>query len=480
MSDNIRSNLPPDTVTRHRLLLVDDDPLIVESLGLVLQDQFDLITAETRKQADKIIRSLDSVPSLALVDLGLPPKPHKPDEGFVLIHDLLAINRDIKILILSGQDEEANIQHALTLGAVDFIPKPCDIPLLKTRLQHQVMMLGAEHAQQKTGTQEESLIGKSAAIDKLHILIKQFADTPFPVLIEGESGSGKELVAESLHNQSTRASKPFLTLNCAAISPELLEAELFGHSKGAFTGATSQRAGFFEEAGDGSLFLDEIGELSIDLQSKLLRVLENGEFYRLGETHPRKSSARIIAATNQDLGESVKKGLFRQDLFHRLYVLTIHVPPLRERDTDSLLLLEHFRNIYSINSKPFTLSDKATELLLAYAFPGNIRELRNIVIRLCAKYPGTEVSGNQIKAELESLTPASAEYTDVDRDAQVKKDLLGQKFNLDNSLTDLEQRYIKKALELSGGNLSQAARLLGINRTTLYSRLERHNDEDTE
>ena len=480
MSDDIRSNLQPDTVARYRLLLVDDDPLIIESLGLVLQDQFELITADTRKQVDKIIRSLDCVPSLALVDLGLPPKPHKPDEGFVLIHDLLALNRDIKILILSGQDEQANIQHALTLGAVDFIPKPCDIPLLKTRLQHQVMMLGAEHAQQKAGKQQASLIGKSAAIDKLHILIKQFADTPFPVLIEGESGSGKELVAESLHNQSTRAHKPFLTLNCAAISPELLEAELFGHSKGAFTGATSQRTGFFEEAGDGSLFLDEIGELSIELQSKLLRVLENGEYYRLGESTPRKSSARIIAATNQELGESVKKGMFRQDLFHRLNVLTIYVPPLRERDTDCLLLLDYFREIYTINSKSFTLSDEARELLLAYTFPGNIRELRNIVIRLCAKYPGTEVSGEQIKAELESTTPYLTESSDEGLDVQVKKDLLGQKFNLDNALTDMEQRYIKTALELSGGNHSQAARLLGINRTTLYSRLGRHNDEDTE
>ena len=480
MSNNIRSNPPQDTVTRHRLLLVDDDPLIVESLGMVLQDQFELITAETRKQVDKIIQSLGSVPSLALVDLGLPPKPHRPDEGFVLIHDLLALNRDIKILILSGQDEQANIQHALTLGAVDFIPKPCNIPLLKTRLQHQVMMLGAECAQQKTGEHRATLIGKSAAIEKLHVLIKQFADTPFPVLIEGESGSGKELVAESLHNQSTRASKPFLTLNCAAISPELLEAELFGHSKGAFTGATSQRAGFFEEASDGSLFLDEIGELSIELQSKLLRVLENGEYYRLGESQPRKSTARIIAATNRDLGESVRKGMFRQDLFHRLNVLTIYVPPLHERNSDCLLLLEHFRKIYIVNSKPFTLSDRARESLLEYSFPGNVRELRNIVIRLCAKYPGQEVSAAQLQAELESTTPRPADSMERDIDSQVRKDLLARKFNLDDALSHLEQRYIKTALELTDGNLSKAARLLGINRTTLYSRLERHNDEDTE
>ena len=244
--------------------------------------------------------------------------------------------------------------------------------------------------------------------------------------------------------------------------------------------ASSQRAGFFEEASDGSLFLDEIGELSIDLQSKLLRVLENGEYYRLGETQPRKSTARIIAATNRDLGESVRKGLFRQDLFHRLNVLTIYVPPLRERDNDCLLLLDNFRDIYSVNSKPFTLGDEARQLLLEYSFPGNIRELRNIVIRLCAKYPGAMVSGGQLMAELESATPYAVEKNDEVQVTQAKKDLLGQNFSLDDVLSQLEQRYIKTALELTDGNLSKAAKLLGINRTTLYSRLERHNGEDTE
>ena len=473
MSDK-PSNVPrPDVETRRRLLLVDDDALIVESLGMVLQDDYQIIPAETRTQANNLLHSMEDVPSLALVDLGLPPKPHSPEEGFTLIRDLLNLNRDIKILVLSGQNEQANIQHALTLGAVDFIPKPCDIALLKTRLAHQIMMLTAEQAQQHIARDKDKLIGESQAIETLRDLIRQFADSPFPVLIEGESGSGKELVAESLHNLSSRVRSAFLTLNCAAFSPELLEAQLFGHSKGAFTGAITLKTGFFEETSEGSLFLDEIGDLPVDLQSKLLRVLENGEYYRIGETQPRHSSARIIAATNRDLKDAVRKGTFRQDLYHRLSVLTINVPPLHERGDDCLILLDHFIKIYSSTGGRYVLSEEAKELLKKYKFPGNIRELRNITIRLGAKYPGKTVSRVQLEAELESITPYTevGEYADIE--AQVRKNLLDQKFRLDDFLGEQERHYINIALEMSSGNLSQAARLLGVNRTTLYSRLER-------
>jgi DNA-binding NtrC family response regulator len=470
---------PGIAADKPRLLLVDDDPLIAESLSMVLQDKYDVVTADTRPQANKLLHTLTDIPSLALVDLGLPPKPHAPEEGFALIHDLLGLNRDFKILVLSGQNEQMNIQHALTLGAVDFIPKPCDISLLRARLEHQMMMLAAEQAQQQTERNKDNLLGTSPAIMALRSLINQFADTPFPVLIEGESGSGKELVAENLHHQSARARAPFLMLNCAAFSAELLEAQLFGHSKGAYTGATADKSGFFEECNEGSLFLDEIGELSLELQSKLLRVLENGEYYRLGETQPRKSSARIIAATNRDLKESVRKGGFRQDLYHRLSVLTIRVPSLHERGDDCLLLLEHFKNIYAPAARRFNLDVEAIELLRQYPFPGNVRELRNIIIRLSAKYPGLSVSKEQLKAELES-TEAHIGLNRTDLDAQARQDLLGKNFSLDGFLGELEQRYIHTALELSGGNYTQAARLLGINRTTLYSRLGRRANGEQE
>jgi DNA-binding NtrC family response regulator len=455
------------------LILIDDDPLIVESLSFVLKEDYEVYTAATRPDAKSLLVELEVMPSLALVDLGLPPTPHVPDEGFALISELLGLNRSIKILVLSGQSARSNIQHALTLGAVDFIPKPCDVLLLKARLQHQLMILDAEQHETRADVEEGGLLGQSSALETLRALITQFADTPFPVLIEGESGSGKELVAQCLHNQSARSQEPFLTINCAAFTPDLLEAQLFGHAKGAFTGAATARPGFFEEAGDGSLLFDEVGELPLELQSKLLRVLENGEYYRLGETRPRIARARMIAATNKDLREEVRAGHFRQDLYHRLSVLTVNVPPLRERGVDCLLLFDHFRQLYASTVTPFTLSKEAEKYLEQYSFPGNVRELRNIVIRLGAKYPGKCVGAEELNAELESAFVGPIGTTNSDLDEAAERELMSSGFRLDETLNECERRYINAALKLSDGNLSKAAKLLGINRTTLYSKLQR-------
>ena len=458
---------------RPALLFVDDDPLIVESLSLALAPDYEVHTAAGRKQAKQLLQQLEDIPPLALIDLGLPPVPHSPEQGFELIHELIAFNSNIKILVLSGQNETSNIQHALTLGAVDFVPKPCDVTLLRTRLAHQMMMVEAEQAEAEVETGEEKLLGDSRVITILRDLIKQFADTPFPVLVQGESGSGKELVAQSLHTLSPRARAPFLTINCAAFSADLLEAQLFGHAKGAFTGAATSRSGFFEDADTGTLFLDEIGDLPLDLQSKLLRVLENGEFYRLGETQPRYSDARIIAATNRDLRAEVQQGRFRQDLYHRLSVLTINVPALRERDRDCLLLLEQFKQVYAIgNLRPFELTDEAIQCLLEYTFPGNVRELRNIVIRLGAKYPGRQVDVGALRAEMESAM-APVDEDRLEDQGNIQNELLGKSFRLEDRLAQLERIYVTTALHMCGGNLSKAARLLGINRTTLYSRIQR-------
>ncbi len=455
------------------LLLVDDDALIVDSLSFVLEDDFQIATADSRQSTKQLLQALNTVPSLALVDLGLPPLPHAPDEGFALISELLAFNPEMKILVLSGQNKKSNIQHALTLGAVDFIPKPCDAELLKSRLQHQLMMLDAEQQQVDTQQVTGGLLGESAAMQTLRGQIAQFADTPFPVLIEGESGSGKELVAQCLHQQSEKASLPFLTINCATFTADLLEAQLFGHSKGAFTGADKARAGFFEEAGRGSLVLDEIGELPLELQAKLLRVLENGEFYRLGETQARSSQCRVITATNRDLREEVRTGRFRSDLYHRLSVLTIRVPPLRERGEDCLLLLAHFRKVYSASLTPFSLDKSVESILQEYSFPGNVRELRNIVIRLAAKYPGTSVGVDELYAELETSVTTIEASQGTGNDANIEQQLLQKGFRLDQQLDEWERAYITAALKLAGGNLSKAARLLGVNRTTLYSKIER-------
>ncbi len=459
-------------VEKPLLLFVDDDPIIVDAISVVLQNDFDLITAESRKQVKPLLQDLSVKPSLALVDLGLPPKPHSPVEGFKLIEELMSFNDSFKVLVLSGQNDDANIKHALTLGAVDFIPKPCDMPLLKSRLEYQMTMLDAESSEHELALEKTKLLGESAAINTLRDLIKQFADTPFPVLVEGESGTGKELVAEELHTTSERSKLPYLTINCAAFMPELLEAQLFGHTKGAFTGAASEKAGFFEEAGEGTLFLDEIGELPLVLQSKLLRVMENGEFYRIGETKPRISQARIVAATNRDLKDEIRAGSFRQDLYHRLSVLTIHVPELKERGHDVMMLVQHFKEMYAAGNPVFEMAEEAVSAIQQYSFPGNIRELRNIVIRLSAKYSGKTVSAQNLLDELEN--DFNTDVLDAESEGDfIENELKDKNFHLDDKLSQWEKKYINHALTKCNGNLSKTARMLGVNRTTLYSRLQR-------
>ncbi|OUD14018.1 sigma-54-dependent Fis family transcriptional regulator [Thioflexithrix psekupsensis] len=463
-----------------RLLLVDDDPLISESLTFVLKTEFDVNPVFNRDEAKRLLYKLPILPNIALVDLGLPPSTNTPDEGFSLIKELLNFNPNMKILVLSGQDSLDNIRHALTLGAVDFIPKPCaDLGLLKSRLKHQLMILSAEQQeiqQVKEKAKPVDLIGESLAMQTLKSQIQQFANLPFSVLVQGESGSGKELVAQSLHTQSDRLHQPCLTVNCAAFTSELLEAQLFGHAKGAFTGAATARVGFFEEASHGTLILDEIGEMPMPLQSKLLRVLENGEYYRLGETKVKKSTARIVASTNRDLLQEVKSGQFRSDLYHRLSVLTIKVPPVAERGEDKLALLAHFQKFYEKMGSRFTLDDKAKELWLQYEFPGNVRELRNIVIRLSAKYNEKTVTREQLANELETEIKIESIPEMVDSsDDVITRQLHKGNFYLDDVLLEWERRYINAALKTSQNNLSQAARILGINRTTLYSKMQRLN-----
>ncbi len=472
-------NCEMNEITRKPIiLLIDDDPVITESMGFILKNDFHIITAESRVEAKKHLSKLKHKPDLALVDLGLPPYPHKPDEGFALIEDLLAYDSQIKILVLSGQSDQSNMHHALTLGAVDFIPKPANPALLQSRLHHQLMLKQLENERQFS--EDDSLIiGESAAISALREQISQFAEPIFPVLIEGESGTGKELVANALHKQSSRINKPYLVINCAAIAPELLESQLFGHVKGAFTGADKSHKGFFEEAGEGSLFLDEIGEMPYDLQAKLLRVLESGEFHRIGETRTIKSRARIIAATNKFLQQEVADGNFRSDLFHRLSILKIQMPPVRERDADSFLLLQHFLQFYADSIKPIILDDEAIDCWEQYGFPGNVRELRNIVIRLCTKYPAQTISSNRLQQEFEQQYLAGA-VTDSLESSIFNSPLIQQKINngelnLNNLLKELEEVVIQEAMHLYKGNLSKVAKAIKINRTTLYSRMQKNN-----
>ena len=469
---------------RPRLLIVDDDALITDTLSFALGADFEVLVCESRQHAVDLLRQLPKAPELALVDLGLPPTPHTPDQGFLLIADLLAHSPGMRIFVLSGQNDAAHARHARALGAAEFIAKPCDPAALKKILARALAVRDAERrAEQNRAPGAEELIGQSPALMKLKSQLAQFADSPFPVLIEGESGSGKELVARSLHRLSARADKPYFALNCAAIAPTLVEPALFGHAKGAFTGAAAARAGYFEDASDGTLFLDEIGELPLELQSKLLRVLENGEYQRVGETSGRVSRARVIAASNRDLRQAVKQGAFRPDLYHRLSVFTLGVPPLRELGDDKLLLLEHFRRFYAEQAgvPAFSLDPAAERRWLAYPFPGNVRELRNIVIRLTAKHHGRQLAAADLEPEfdLESKTPAEASPGEGDVIAQAVRHLERSRgIQLDQMLQSLERGYIEAALRITRGNVSQAAKLLGVNRTTLYSRMNHPEEKD--
>jgi DNA-binding NtrC family response regulator len=468
------------------LLIVDDDPLITDTLHFVLSNDFEVFVAESRQQVKSLLTQLDTAPPLALVDLGLPPSQHKPDEGFALISDLLNYSKKTRILVLSGQNDEANARHARALGAIDFIAKPADPEQIKQAL---FSALRFDHeqpaAQVPAATLESSgIVGASFAVDRLRNQIKLYADAPFPVLIEGESGSGKELVAKSLHQWSKRSAKPYLALNCAAISPTLVEPTLFGYAKGAFTGATQAHSGYFEDAREGTLFLDEIGELPLELQAKLLRVLENGEFQRVGETGSRFSNARIVAATNRDLRKEVREGRFRGDLYHRLSVFSVHVPPLREQSEDKLSLLEHFRSHFAreVGAAPFVFAPDARRLWEDYHFPGNVRELRNIVIRLTTKYAGRTVNARELEDEFDldvvnpSTIPLPTDGLALQEYAKTHLRNL-HNFNLDQVIRQWERSYVEAALAMTHGNLSQAAKILGVNRTTLYSRMQTYQQE---
>lgn len=470
------------SVAKPLLLIVDDDPLISESLSFAFAQEYDVLTSHSRSHVRSLLRQLRNPPQLALVDLGLPPLPHRPDEGFALIGELLARSPDLKIIVLSGQSDDENARHARTLGAVEFVAKPCDPARLAELFRHILRFDAPSPAKTASG-----LIGESLPMQRLRLQLGQYANLAYPVLIEGESGSGKDIVASHyLHHQTERRDKPFLALNCAAISPTLLEPTLFGYAKGAFTGASTAKAGYFDDADSGTLFLDEIGELPLDLQPKLLRVLENGEYQRVGETQTRISTARIITATNRDLRQEMKTGRFRADLYHRLSVFTVSVPPVRETGLDRLLLLEHFRKncAATVRGEPFSLAADAQSLWLDYTFPGNVRELRNIVIRLTARYAGQAVTASQLRAELDypdsAVLPAAASSLDASQPEDVR--LAARQhlerfshLNLDATLDLWQRGYIEAAIELSGGNMSEAARRLGINRTTLYNRMEGWN-----
>jgi sigma-54 specific flagellar transcriptional regulator A len=315
------------------------------------------------------------------------------------------------------------------------------------------------------------IVGNSAEILHVKELISQVAKTNASVLIYGESGTGKELIARNIHDQSTRKNGPFIAINCAAIPADLLESELFGHEKGAFTGAANIRQGRFELANNGTIFLDEIGDMPLMMQVKLLRVLQEQSFERVGGSKTVQTDVRIIAATNQDLAQRIAAQQFREDLFYRLNVFPINVPPLRQRGEDISLLLDHVLSNLAKQMPTCTITISARQKLINYAWPGNIREMINIVERLCIMYPHQEVNVSQLPAD---ITKTRSSLLDMGEVVMIKADLAAASFDLKQHLENIEVCLINQALQKSHGVVANAARILGIRRTTLIEKMKKY------
>lgn len=461
----------PDNSNKPALLIVDRDPLSLDQLTAVLGNVFLVTASNSRKHACTLLRQIAVRPQLALVSLR-PTQGHK-DDPRRLLDDLLSLSPGIKIVVLADSHDADAAREARALGAVDYLLRPFD-PARLTRLLQQLQPYSAADTSERG-----QLLGHSAVLQKLRSQISLYADLAAPVLIHGETGSGKKAVAQALHRLSCRKQAPCLLLRCT--TPEDVEALLFGRAPGTAmrTAAQQDETGLLEQTGAGTLVLDQIDALPLTAQARLLRVLENGEYQRAGETQRRHSAARILATTRQDLRQAVRDGTFRSDLYHRLSAFTVEVPALRDMEGDRLSLLEYFRAFYGERARQpvFTFDESACKLWHQYSFPGNVRELQHIVLRLLIRHAGRRLSAAELEAELATTCPAEGAHALPEdpraRLEHAQRHLQSQAaFRLDDMLKSWEQGYIDAAMQLTQGNVTQAARLLGINRTTLYSRLE--------
>jgi two-component system NtrC family response regulator len=441
-----------------KLLIVEDDEAIRTQMKWALAANYEVFLAEDRPGALNIFRG--ERPAVVTLDLGLPPRPAEPEEGFVALREIMGMDSFAKVIIITGQDEKGNALKAVELGAYDFFCKPIQIEELKVVL-HRAFYLSQIEKQyrelQKTVHVDsfEGMIGTSPQMQGVFTSIRKVATTEAPVLVTGESGTGKELVARAIHRLSERNKGPFVVINCSAIPETLLESELFGHEKGAFTGAHIQRKGRFEKANGGALFLDEIGELSPPLQVKLLRFLQEQRIERVGGREEISVDVRVMAATNRDLKEAMKEGKFREDLYYRLGVVVLPLPPLREREGDIVVLANALLHRFSEeNKKRITgFTPQAIRSLESYRWPGNIRELENRVKRAV------------IMAEGAKMTPQDLELVSPFEKYEGK--------GLREAREELEREFIIKALTGNKGNMTKAAEELGISRPTLYELMEK-------
>ncbi len=465
--------------TNHRILVIEDDDTVRDVLRTFLTDKgFDVCVAVSGEKGLETLRS-DRF-DLVITDLIMPGI-----SGMDVLKEVMASKMSTPVLVMTAFGSVQTAVEAIRIGAFDYLTKPfnldelmivLDKALAVSKLQKENVML---KMQLKKKYEFKELIGDSGPMQRVYELIEKIADTDSTVLITGESGTGKELIAKTIHyNNTARAAGPFVPLNCAAIPRDLLESELFGHEKGAFTGAVNARMGRFELAQAGTLFLDEVGELDPSLQVKLLRVLQEREFERVGGVKTIKVDVRILAASNKDLEKATKDGSFREDLFYRLNVIPLHLPPLRSRVDDIPLLTAHFIQQFSQKRKrePFAIAPDAMESLMQYQWPGNVRELENLIERLSILVSGPVIRRSDLPEKLHQAAPGGAsaeEPTTAGRMQPVSCEIGDSGINLNEMVSSMERQLIRKALERTGGVRSKAAQLLGLNRTTLLEKMKK-------
>jgi len=451
---------------RASILVVDDDVGVCESFEAVLAKDYDLSFATQGVEALRILSTKDV--NLVLLDVRMPGM-----DGIEVLRRIREANEHTDVIVVTAVKSLKTAVEAIKLGAFDYITKPFDIheilALIKRVVEKQELVKEVLYLRDEVARDHrfENLVGRNAWMQEIYALITRIADNNATVLLNGESGTGKEVLARAIHQQSNRNHRPFVAVNCAAIPSELLESELFGHEKGAFTGAIATKVGKFELANGGTLFLDEVGSMRFDLQAKILRGLQEREIERVGGTRIIKIDVRVIAATNRDLKKGVEEGTFREDLYYRLNVVPITLPPLRQRRDDVPLLVEHFIAKYNreFNRRVKGFSAGATAALYQYDWPGNVRELENVIERAVALAQSETISLRELPLDIFILGRDMIE--------DIQKGGLG----LREARSQFERHYILTILEKVHWNQTEAARILGLHRNTLLWKLQRLNIE---
>lgn len=450
-----------------RILVVDDEVVLAKALVKHLQREgYDVDQASDGPEA--IEKQKNQPFDLLLTDLKLPSTT-----GIEVLKESKKLNPGLSAIVMTGFGSIATAVEAMKNGAFHYITKPFELDdvtqLIATALEHTRLQEQNRILQKQVKSQYgfENIIGSSEEIKEVMHLVKQVADSDSNVLILGESGTGKELVARAIHYNSPRATKPLIPVNCGAIPENLLESELFGHMKGSFTGAVSNKMGRFEAANEGTIFLDEIGDMCLRLQVKILRVLQERKFEPVGSTKTTEVDVRVIAATNQDLERLVEKGQFREDLYYRLNVIPIVIPPLRQRPSDIPKLVEHFMKIFSEANKlpPPKISDSIMEVMMKYRWPGNVRELENTLERLVVLRPGKQIVVEDLPEKFLEMSNAILRHSAFP--------IPDEGISLKHLVDDFENTLILKALEKTGWNKNKAAHLLKLNRTTLVEKIKK-------